>query len=152
MKYDTIDKQFIGEHSWLFVIPNKANQTGYLRATIKNKHYYLHRLIMEKMLDRKINKNERVDHINRDGADNRRSNLRLCSCQQNAFNQGVRKNNTSGYKGVTFKQKNNKWFAAISPNGKRISLGSFDDKENAASAYNQAAIKYFGEFAYLNPL
>lgn len=93
-----------------------------------------------------------VDHKSRNTLDNRKENLRLCNNQQNCFNQGLSTNNTSGYKGVTYRKDNKLWRARITVNGKKKSLGNFDTKEEAAERYNQAAIKHHGEFASLNEL
>ena len=87
---------------------------------------------------------------NGNGLDNRKANLRICSNSQNQANRGVGKNNTSGFKGVWFDNRVLRWRAAIQVLKKRIQLGKFDLKEDAARAYNKAATKYFGEFALLN--
>ena len=92
------------------------------------------------------------DHVNRNGLDNRRINLRTANQSQNCANQGVPSNNTSGYKGVTRNRANRKWKAQINVNGQYIYLGTFDDSAEAARAYNEAALEHFGEFAWLNPL
>ena len=60
------------------------------------------------------------------------------------------KNNTSGYKGVTYRKSRNCWEARIMLNGKTVYTGCFDNKEEAALAYNKVAIKYHGEFAKIN--
>lgn len=91
-----------------------------------------------------------VDHINRNTLDNRKSNLRICTHKQNLRNQKVSSANTSGFKGVSWRKDIEKWSAYIKVNQKRIWLGVFEDKINAAEAYNNAALKYFGEFASLN--
>jgi hypothetical protein len=92
-----------------------------------------------------------VDHKNGITLDNRRSNLRSATHSQNAGNRrsGIGK---SKYKGVHWKMGRGKknWLARIGDNGNRISLGSFYTEEEAARAYNRAAIKKWGEFAYLN--
>ena len=92
-----------------------------------------------------------VDHINGNGLDNRKENLRLCNNAQNAFNASKQCNNKSGYKGVCSWSKGvKKWRAQIQFNSKVIHIGSFQNKEDAARAYDEAARKYFGEFARLN--
>lgn len=90
----------------------------------------------------------RVDHINLDKLDNRKSNLRVATASENAWNTGIRSTNTTGYKGVQPKGK--KWMAVICVDGVRHSLGTYETKEDAAKAYNVMAVKYFGEFAWLN--
>lgn len=93
-----------------------------------------------------------VDHINGDPSDNRRANLRVATRSQNRVNTGLQSNNTSGYKGVSWRVKHQKWQAAISriePRGMRF-LGHFDSAIEAARAYDAAAIELYGEFARLN--
>lgn len=91
-----------------------------------------------------------VDHINLDGLDNRRSNLRPATTAQNARNQRRYRNNTSGYKGVTWHRRDQNWQAYIRVDGCRHHLGAHVTPEEAARAYDAAAREYFGEFAYLN--
>jgi hypothetical protein len=86
------------------------------------------------------------DHISGNKLDNRKCNLRLANNHQNSANVGIYRNNTSGRKGVSWITKTSKWNARIVVNKKRIHLGDFDDLEEAANAYEQAAEKYFGEF------
>lgn len=87
-----------------------------------------------------------VDHINGDGLDNRRSNLRACTHQQNTWN--ARPRGGRAFKGTVF--GSGRWRAGISPNGRRIYLGGYDTQEDAAAAYNVAAARLYGEFAWLN--
>src|SRR3972149_1592949 len=69
---------------------------------------------------------------------------------KNRFNNKLEIRNTSGYKGVYWNKRRQKWLARVEINDKKISLGAFDNKLDAAKAYNIGAIKYFGEFAKLN--
>ena len=93
----------------------------------------------------------RIDHVRPlDTLDNRRINLRRASAAQNAANSPVPKNNTSGYKGVTWHRQTERWRAFIKFDRRQIHLGMFDVKEEAARAYDIAAKRLFGEFAYLN--
>ena len=92
------------------------------------------------------------DHVNSNGLDNRRINLREASQAQNCANQRLHSNNTSGYKGVSRERAERRWKARICVKGRHIFLGRFDDPVEAARAYNEAALEYFGEFAWLNPL
>lgn len=101
----------------------------------------MHRLIMN------AQKGEQVDHINHDTLDNRKSELRFCSYAQNQYNQGRRSNNTSGCKGVSLHKPSGKWQAQIALNGKTIHLGLFATKEEAYTAYCNAALELHGEFS-----
>lgn len=92
-----------------------------------------------------------VDHINGDGLDNRRCNLRLCTNAENGRNRrGVPSNNTSGYLGVTWDARKSKWRAQIFVNGNGKTIGHFDDARDAARARDKVARELFGEFATLN--
>ncbi len=106
---------------------------------------YMHRLIMG-VDDPKII----VDHINGNGLDNRRENLRTCSKAENQWNQFTIRSGTSRFKGVWWHKGQRKWKAAIRVNGRRKHLGTFESEIEAALAYDQAAIKMFGEFAKPN--
>ncbi len=92
-----------------------------------------------------------VDHINGNGLDNRRSNLRPATKRQNAQNSVVRRvRSSSGLKGVTWHQAANKWLSQIvGPEG-RIYLGVYKDPVLAARVYDRAALDLFGEFARIN--
>jgi len=92
-----------------------------------------------------------VDHINGNGLDNRKSNLRVATQKQNSRNQKLSAANTSGFKGVYWHPLSQRWSAKIKVNGKVVSLGTHADPKDAAAAYNTAAKQYFGEFARLNP-
>lgn len=93
-----------------------------------------------------------VDHVNGDGLDNRRANLRVCESKENLRNTGRSKRNKSGFKGVYFDKHRGRWAAAICINNKRIALGRFDSASEAALAYDQAAVAHHGEFAWTNSL
>ena len=107
----------------------------------------MHRVILSRSLGRPLLATEQVDHIDGDGLNNRRANLRLATPLQNARNQKMYKNNTSGYKGVFWSKSRSRWVARIGLNGKRICLGYFKQPEAAYSAYCEAVKEYFGEFA-----
>ncbi len=93
---------------------------------------------------------DETDHKNHDTLDNRGGNLRDSSRNQNTQNRGKPKNNTSGYKGVSWHKHWKKWQAYISVDRKRIYLGYYADSWEAALAYDEAAKKYHGEFAQDN--
>ena len=90
------------------------------------------------------------DHRDGNGLNNQRDNLRVCSCSQNQANGSLRKDNQSGYRGVSWSQQVKKWRAQIKYQGKVIYLGAFRNKKIAANIYDQKANELFGEFARLN--
>jgi len=93
-----------------------------------------------------------VDHIDGDGLNNRKENLQICSTQQNQLKKRMQKNNTSGYRGVTWYENYNKWLSQIYYDNQRHHLGYFLTKEEAALAYNKKAEELFGKFAVLNKI
>ena len=109
------------------------------RTTLK-----MHRVIMN------AKPGQIVDHINGNGLDNRKCNLRIVDDQKNAANRKSHSGSSSKYKGVSWHKQHNKWQANICVNGKFLYLGIFPNEIDAALAYDDAAIKYFGEFARLN--
>lgn len=90
------------------------------------------------------------DHIDGDGLNNQDDNLRLATSSQQCQNRHIANNNTSGYKGVSWHVRMQKWGASIGINRKRKHIGYFSTAEEAALAYNRAAVQLFGEFAKLN--
>lgn len=91
-----------------------------------------------------------LDHVNGDGLDNRRCNLRLCSHHQNAANMRKRPDATSRFKGVSLRRSTGLWIAQLVVHRKWRKLGSFKDELEAARAYDRAAAEAFGPFARLN--
>ncbi len=143
MLIDAEDYPKIYNHSWYVVAGNGGN----LYACSEKDHVGIrsHRVIMQPPADKQI------DHINGDSLDNRKSNLRICTHSENAKNIKLRKpRGSSKYKGVYFRKDRNKWVAMLYYNGFALKFGSFTDEHDAARAYNDAAIKYYGEFASLN--
>ncbi len=91
------------------------------------------------------------DHIDHDGLNNQRANLRICTSSQNAANRrSYNKPKLSRFKGVSWHIHVKKWVSKITVNGKRTHLGSFAHEIDAAKAYDNAAIKFSGDFAYTN--
>ena len=120
------------------------DQLNYITSIVKGKTIKIHALIMGFPQGREI------DHIDGNVLNNRRANLRVCTHQQNMWNQKKRSTNTSGYKGVFLRSDGKKYVSSIKVDGKAIHLGSFVSKIDAALAYDHAARTYFGEFASLN--
>ena len=93
-----------------------------------------------------------VDHINGEGIDNRRSNLRLCTHGENQMNRDRPKSSTSGYSGVNYHRASGKWQCRVQSNGKRHDLGLFDNKHDAARMYNFWCVDLHGKFARPNKI
>ncbi len=118
----------------------------YAVRTMDKRLIFMHREIMA------APSRAQVDHKDGNGLNNQQYNLRLATNAQNGRNRGKQHNNTSGYKGVYWNKQDRKWRANIRCDGRIIHLGYFVNSEDAARAYNDAAIKYFGEFAKLNEI
>ena len=142
---DDEDYEELSKYKWTYnhnyaVRGIKNNSTKSKRTLIS-----MHRTILQPSNDLD------VDHINGNGLDNRRSNLRVCTHLENMGNTKlIANNNTSGYKGVVWDKTRNKWRAQIKIRYTNKFLGRFIYKTEAALAYNEAATKYFGEYAKLN--
>ena len=117
--------------------------TGYVVCDLPNKkRMLLHRFVIG---EENISNCSVVDHISGDKKDNRISNLRVCSIKENTRNSvRLSKNNTSGYNGVSFHKKTQKWHAYIRVNYKRKNLGTYVDINDAIKVRQQAELKYFG--------
>ena len=135
IKIDDVDFGWINKHKWSIC-------KGYAKRRFKNTILYLHKAIMNSPLGMK------VDHINHDILDNRRSNLRICTQSQNQWNQKPR----GKYKGISWSKRDKIWKVAIGAHGKRYYLGNFKTDIEAAMAYNEVAKRLHGEFAYLNKI
>jgi len=138
---DDEDFERLNSFSWCFTNQGYACR-GY-RSGGKQHKVYLHRYIMNPPSGMEI------DHINGNGLDNRKDNLRVCLGVENRRNKGLSKKNTTGYKGIYYNTGVSRWYAQIKVNNKKISLGGSDTKQEAAEKYNRAAKLYFGEFGSL---
>jgi hypothetical protein len=114
------------------------------RADGRHQTISMHRLIMN------AQKGQYVDHIDGNGMNNCRENLRICTCSENQYNSFKRANASSKYKGVGWHKASNSYQARIQVENKRIHIGCFSTEKEAAIARNEAAIKYHGKFARLN--
>lgn len=130
---------FLGKFIWLSG-KNKGkfaggyDKEGYWMIKLDGKYWFAHRLAwlyVYEALPTKI-----IDHINKIKSDNRIENLRECTLRQNRYNAKLNKNNTSGYRGVHFDNKNKKWKAAIHKGKEYIFVGYFKTLEEAVEAYN----------------
>jgi hypothetical protein len=146
---DDSDYEKISKHKYTAI---KGKRTFYAYRGSKlagripyQKNLYMHREIMN------APDNMQVDHINGNGLDNRRSNLRLVSNAQNSRHTTHSRNNKTGYRGV-FQNSNetHRWFSSIMVDYKTKFLGYFDSPIDAARAYDKAAKELHGEFATLN--
>lgn len=122
--------------------------SGYVRLSVAGKIYKGHRLAWFYTYGEWPSGD--IDHVNGDKSDNRICNLRKASRGQNMMNIGLKKHNTSGYKGVSYYRKTGKWKAQIQSNGKKVGLGYFDDIRDAAEAYIFAALELHGDYARLS--
>jgi hypothetical protein len=114
------------------------------RGNRKSHTIQMHRLILN------VSTGMETDHRDMNGLNNQRSNLRVCTKQQNNQNRKTYKKSSSIYKGVCWWKRDKRWGVSIRFNGKRQHLGYFDSETKAAKAYDKAALKHFGEFARLN--
>lgn len=146
VQIDDEDWPLVSQYTWCV---SKVNATKiYARTNAKQvdgtyKTIYLHRLLMG--LDVPM-----VDHKNGDGLDCRRNNMRQATAAQNTANRKKARNNTSGFKGVSWYNRISKWVARIDTDGKTRHIGLFDCPIEAAHAYDEAALRLRGEFAFLN--
>jgi len=148
---DDCDYDYLMQWTWFY--HSKGRSTGYaLRAEYSNgrqRMVRLHRVVAERFGLETVGK--QIDHLDGNGLNNCRGNLRTATNRQNAGNQKRQHNNTSGFKGVVWAKREKKWRARLGDAG-RQHLGYFDTPRDAARAYNEAALKYYGEFACLNPV
>lgn len=131
---------------------DKVKDIKWHRSDLQRNTYYcvsnnktwrkLHRLIMNV-----TDPNIFIDHINHNGLDNRKSNLRICTNQENTRNCVTPKNNKSGYKGIYWAKDKNKWTVQITLNNKTKYIGRYEKLEDAITARKEATKKYYGEFA-----
>lgn len=147
---DATDLPLIAGHHWR-ILQTRAPWRRYAYARIDGRTVYMHRLIAN------TPPGYETDHENRNGLDNRRANLRTATRSQNRANiaKPVRADGgkaSSRYKGVSWDCTRDLWLAKIHVNGTARNLGRYRDEDEAARAYNEAAVAAWGEFARLNDL
>ncbi len=140
---DDEDYEELSKYNWSAL--RGGSGVYYARRKKDKKMLIMHRIILNAKYG------EMVDHINHNGLDNRKENLRICTNSQNQMNR-KRNIGVSKYKGVHWSKHSNKWRARITKNGKNAHLGLFGSEKDAARAYNKKATILFGEFALLNDI
>lgn len=141
---DDADFEILSKHKWY-----AHNKNGwYAVRTVYGENGKTTKELMHRLLIN-VPKGLQTDHIDGDGLNNQRKNLRICTNSQNQKNKTAYKTNTSGFKGVCWKKAMNKWAAKITSDNKTIHLGYFSDKVEAANAYNVASKIYHREFSRL---
>jgi hypothetical protein len=135
------DEILVSNYNWNI---HRNGKLAYAVSYTNGKTIRMHQLI--------IQSNSMIDHKDGNGLNNQRHNLRPCICRQNQWNSEKRLKTSSKFKGVSFVKQQLKWKAAIRYKQTYHYLGIFKNETDAAIAYNNAAIKYFGEFARLNIL
>ena len=146
---DDEDFERVSSYKW-FATTAGQNRGVYARRMrrvsegVSTKWIHMHRFILGEK------KGCVVDHINRDGLDNRKCNLRFCTPSQNNMNTRLPTTNTSGYRGIFWEKNCKKWEANLRVDNKSIYGGVFKTAEEAARAYDEIAKKYHGGFAQLN--
>lgn len=143
------DEGLFDSHVGKWMVRKKRNKTYLETYTWKPNGKFggigFHRLVLGVSDPKSV-----IDHINGNGLDNRRENLRICTVSQNAMNRTRQRNNKTGFKGVSYDRVRKKFKACIHLDGKTKHLGMFLDSKEAALAYDSAAVQFFGKFAVLN--
>jgi hypothetical protein len=138
---DADDYDQLSKHKWHV---SKNHRTEYAGMSPGGKYIKMHRLLLN------APPHLVVDHRDRNGLNNRKANLRLCTHQENICNQRPQRDRTSRFRGVHWHKTTKKYAARIQKYGKRYFLGYYHDEIEAAVAYDIKAMEFFGEFAYLN--
>lgn len=124
-----------------------VRRDGYQKVSLSNSSYYAHRIVYYMYTGEMP---DHLDHKDRNRANNCFNNLRPATKRQNMGNSNSHRNASSSYKGVSWHSKLSKWRATIEVAGKHKHLGYFDSEEKAAKAYDQEAMRVYGEFVNLN--
>jgi len=145
---DDADYDSLNQYKWY-----ADGKRGYFYAvrnsiTVEGKKHII--LMHRQILGLKRGDLRQGDHKDHDTLNNQRSNIRICSCQQNSRNQKILLNTSSRFKGVSWNKNAKKWSASLKINGKKKHLGYWNIEEVAALRHDMVAIREHGEFAYLN--
>lgn len=145
---DASDYELVSRYKWSLKLGYNGHKNYYAMTASSKRttHRLMHRLIMD------APKNLQVDHINGNGLDNRRCNLRICTHSENLYNQKLRYDNQSGYKGVCWHKRANKWRVQIRYNKEKLYFGVYTNPLDAALVYDAKAIKLFGKYAKTNKM
>lgn len=144
---DDSDYEFLSQWKWY---ANKLHGNFYAMRGIKKGGKQFIILMHRQILGLEKEDKRQGDHKDHNTLDNRRSNLRICTNQQNLMNMKSHQNTTSRFKGVSWVKSRKKWVAQITINGTVKFLGRFTEEKEAAEAYDEVAKKHFEEFACLN--
>lgn len=136
--FDMCDSDLVRSRGW------HLSRRGYIAGKENRRERPLHKLMID------VDSSYDIDHANGNKLDYRRKNLRVCTHQQNCFNQKLKKNNTTGYTGVSYAKNIRKYESYIHYNGHKYSLGYFDTAQEAAAMRDQKSMELFGEFSRLN--
>ena len=137
--FDRDDYDRVSQHYW------QRHHSGYFFSSIDGKRIALHRFIMD------AKPGQKVDHINHQKENSKKSNLRFITSGMNKANASLAKNNTSGVTGISYRP-NNTWIARLMIDGVSHYYGQFKNKEDAIAARSAAEEKYFGEYSYTNSM
>lgn len=137
---DDEDLEFISRFRWGV---KKDRKAFYAATKIKQKTVKMHQLLVA------CPEGYKIDHIDRNGLNNQRSNLRVCTNSENQRNRGMNITNTSGFKGVSL-LSTGLFLASLTLNGRNIKFGTYTSAKEAALAYDEGVNKFHGEFAFLN--
>lgn len=146
---DSEDFDFLSKFSW-YETPKGHRTTTYARARVKEQNKSVITSMHRLLLGLKTNDGTIVDHINRNGLDNRKSNLRITDYSTNASNRGKSTNNTSGYKGVYYRRDRGTWRGDAMFHKKLYSTRSYRCKHACARAYNELVVELRGDGAWVN--
>ena len=148
---DDEDFEKLNKYKWCF---HKQKKTGYAERCVRIGKRVDNKVLVVRMHREivKAPKGLEVDHKDRNGLNNQKSNLRIVTHSQNQMNKCLQRNNKSGYKGVSWDKKLQKWLVRIVVMDKRVVLGYCDTAKEGVLIYNESVKRHYGEFARLNEI